>query len=258
MFSHISLPPDIQSQHRWFLRVQNSGADVSFETFTILLRNFAKLGEAGAFVARNADPKNCSMRIVRESRIASDTMEFLVGVACCDPRYARPLRNAVFAYGQILEIPVVEFRVESANLNPAEIGMEAEVNSHDVMSKRFYPEISTKLGVQIQANVPPNYRSGRRVTISCSNELSLQLIEDMIQMVDLWGSVLVAGYPSSEEELQNGESMILNVEGSQHDELTFEVLVDRFIAAEAAFSSLMNLLIIRTNRDNHVSIAVLE
>ena len=77
-------------------------------------------------------------------------------------------------------------------------------------------------------------------------------------MVDLWGSVLVAGYPSSEEELQNGESMILNVEGSQHDELTFEVLVDRFIASEAAFSSLMNLLIIRANRDNHVSIAVLE
>ena len=258
MFSHISLPPDLQSQHRWFLRAQTGGEDVSFETFTTLFRNFARLGEAGAFVARNADARNCSMHIVREDRIASDAMEFLVDVAYCDDRYARPLRNTVFAYGEILGSRVVEFRVESANRTPTEIEIEAEVNPHDVMAKRFYPEISTRLGVQIQTRVPPSYRSGRRVAFSCSNELSLQFIEDLIQMVDLWGSVLVAGYPSSEEELQNGESMILNVEGSQHDELTFEVLVDRFIASEAAFSSLMNLLIIRANRDNPVSIAVVE
>jgi len=258
MLSTISISPELQSQHRWFLRMQTDNEDASIETFTTLFRSFARLGDAGAFVASGSNGRNCVMQIVHEDRVGNDAMEFLVDVANCDQRYARPLRNAVFAFGEILECPIVEFRVDSVSGSHAGTRIEAEVDPNQVMAGDFYPVFSTELGVQIEKTVPSNYRSGRRLSFSCTNELSLQLVEELIELGNLWISVLVCAYPNSEVELQDGETMILNVEGSQHDELTFEVLVDRFIASESAFASFLNLLIIRVNRENVVSKVVLE
>jgi hypothetical protein len=69
---------------------------------------------------------------------------------------------------------------------------------------------------------------------------------------------MVSAYPNTEEDLLNGQSVILNAEGCLHDEFTFEVLIDRFFAAEAAFTSLLNLLIIRSRQDVDLSAAVVE
>ena len=257
MLSTISLAPQPKSQHRWFLRVQPESPHGSIETFVELFKDFAALGDAGAFAAADSDGSNCTMRIIKQQK-ERNSVELVVEVAQCDFRYPRPLRNAVFALGEMLESTPVEFRVESLTQSPSNMVIETQVDPAEVLAGRFYPEISIRLGVRVQTRIPPNYRSGRRIWLSGEGALSIQLVKDMIKLADRWASVLAGAYPSSEEELQNGESMVLGAQGCQHDEMTFEVLVDRFIAAEPAFWPLLNLLIIRARRSTVISTVVLE
>ncbi len=258
MRSSISLPMDRESQHRWFLRVQPDCPEESFGSFISLLRDFVVLGNAGAFVASDSDGTSCFMRIAREDRTERGVLELFVDVGHCDVRYARILRNIAFGMGEIVENPVLEFRVEPASRSPREEQLVAEVDAAEVEAGRFYPEVSSRLRGQIQFRQPPDNMSGRRVSLTAVDELSVPLVEDLTLLVEKWGTVLVVAYPSTEDELREGQTMILNVEGRQHDEATFEVLIDSFIASEAAFYSLLNLLVIRASLDMQVLKVVVE
>jgi hypothetical protein len=258
MRSSISIPMDRETQHHWFLRVQPDCSEESLESFISLFREFVVLGNAGAFVVSDSDGTNCFMRIDREDRTERGVLELFVDVGHCDGRYARVLRNIAFGMGEIVRTPVLEFRVEPASLSPREEQLVAEVDAAEVKAKRFYPEISSRLMGQILFQQPPNYRSGRRVLLTAADELSVPLVEDLTFLVEKWGAVLVVAYPSTEDELREGQTMILNVEGSQHDEVAFEVLIDRFIASEAAFYSLLNLLVIRASQDTRVLKVIVE
>lgn len=258
MLSSISLPREPTSQHRWFLRVQPDCLEESFVPFISVFRDFVVLGNAGAFVASDSDGTSCFMRIAREDRLERGVLELFVDVGHCDGRYARILRNIAFGIGEIGKNTVLEFRVEPAIRSPREEQLIAEVDAVEVKARRFYPEVSSRLRAQIQFSQPPNYRSGRRVSLTTADELPGALVEDLTLLVEKWGIVLVVAYPSTEEELREGQTMILNVEGSQHDEVTFEVLIDRFIASEAAFYSLLNLLVIRTSLNTRVLKVVVE
>mgnify|MGYP001564961949 CR=1 FL=1 len=88
MRSSISLAMDPESQHRWFLRVQPNCPDESLGSFISLFRDFAVLGNAGAFVASNSNGTNCFMRIDREDRTERGVIELFVDVGHCDVRYA--------------------------------------------------------------------------------------------------------------------------------------------------------------------------
>ena len=252
------LPSNSVGQHRWLLLLRPGNSDESLKAFLTLFARFAALGDAGAFVARDSDVSNCSMRIRGQHFWADHSLEVLVDVAYCDPRYARVLRNVVCGMGQILDSPVLEFRVEGEIPSSTDIQIKAEVEPNEIHAGRFYPEVSSRLGTQVQFRKPPNYRSGRRLWVTANSALSVSLVERLTQLVDLWGSLLVVAFPSTEDELLDGETMILNVEGCQHDEVTFEVLIDRFIASEAAFYSLINLVVIGASLDAQVLEATVE
>jgi hypothetical protein len=238
------------------VRCQPGGPPETMTVFSGVLRRFAMLGDAGAFASRSG-AMTCAMRVVEE-HAESNSVEMLVDVANCDFRYPRPLRNIVFGIGEILHNPVAEFHVEPASLSVASVRIQAEVDANEVIGKTFYPVMQGGLNISIEKLPPANYQSGRRVYVQSYDSLSPATVNDLVQLVDLWGSLMVTAYPNTEEELRNGESFILNVESGQHDEFTFECLIDRFIASESAFTSLLNLLIIRTRQDVRVDTVVVE
>jgi hypothetical protein len=258
MVSRLAVPSDPTATHRWLLLPHWDVTDEGLDAFLTVFDRFAALGNAGAFVRQDADGGSCSMRIREAHRSADGPLELLVDVAYCDPRYARVLRNVIFGLGEMLASPALEFGIEPATAGSTSRELNAEVDEEEVLAGRFYPDLSSRLSAKIQFLTPPNYRSGRRVWISTATDLTTPLVEDLIRLVELWGSVLMTAFPMSEEQLTNGQTMILNVEGSQHDEVTFEVLVDRFIAAEAAFYSLINLVVLRASRETAVLEAVGE
>lgn len=252
MRSQLLLPPDRCGQHRWLVNIQPDADDEVVADFLALLRGFTALGDAGAFLASDGEPTRCSMRILQERQPARGTLELLVEVRQCDIRYARPLRNVVFARGEILETPVLEFRAESALPGQPSHPLTAEVEPEAVETGRFYPGLSARFAAVTQQSIPANYRSGRRLWICCANILSMALVNNLIKLVDLWASILDCGFPVNEQLLIDGESIVLNVTSSQHDESTFEVLVGHLSASEAALFSLVNLLCTHANRENLV------
>ena len=258
MRSRIELAAAEAAQHRWSVRTGADTPDESLAAFGARLRQFADLGQGGAFASSDSDGTDCSMRVVRETRPEPGLLELFVDVRRCDLRYARPLRNVAYGMGEAAESPVLEFRVESAERGPQVTRLSAEVDHAEVAAGRFYPELSPRLGVRVQKARPVSHRANRRAWLSCAEPLSVELVAELIELTDQWASLLYAGYPKSEADLQDGTSVILNVAGSQHDEVTFEVLVDRFIASDAAFVSLVSLLVIRARRETDVTAAVVE
>jgi hypothetical protein len=244
--------------HRWSVRTGADTPEESFAAFGTRLRQFAGLGQRGAFASSDSDGTDCSMRVVRENHPEPGLLEVLVDVRRCDLRYARPLRNMAYGMGEAAESPVLEFRVELADRGQQVIRLSADVDHAEVAAGRFYPELSPRLGVRVQKARPVSHRANRRAWLTCVQTLSVELVTDLIELTDQWGSMLYAGYPMSEADLQDGTSVILNVSGSQHDEVTFEVLLDRFIASDAAFVSLLSLLVIRARRETDVTSAVVE
>ncbi len=247
MTSTILISTAGESTHRWQAQFESKASDESLATLSDAFRDFSLLGQAGAFPAMGSDGADCRMNIVDGPRIHRRSVTALVQVVQCDPRYTRPLRNAIFSLGEMLEAPLIDLRLEDVRNRSA--ALKAEIDEGEVRSGIFYPGISRNLGVEIQRIDPANFLSARRVWLESDRSLSNELVQDLSALVDLWVSILASAYPRNEQELLAGETMILNAEGLQHDDVTFEVFIDRFIAAEAAFNSVVQLLATRAKKE---------
>ena len=249
MLSRVLIPAAPVSIHRWRLVAQPGLGQASFDELADVLNGFVDIGNAKAFVARDADPDRCSMRIREMRRNQADVLECLVDVAFCDQRYARVLRNVIVGMNEILEQPLLEFRVDPETHQASDRDLPTIVEEQEVREGRFYPDVSSRLGIDVDVRSPSSYQSGRRLWLATSRELSPPLVDELTALADQWGSLLMTAFPTDEGALTEGLSMVLNVSGSQHDEVTYEVSVDQFIAAEAAFNPLVNMLALRTRVD---------
>jgi len=256
MRSSLMIPRDSAAEHVWRLRCDPNPEVEALQPFVALFRDFAALGDAGAFASPESGGAYCRMA-VGAIRIAPGLLEAEVDVANCDARYTRLLRNCVFARAETAQVPTSELIVEPGGRSLAVRELRAHVAEPEVVAGTFYPEMP-QYQVRIQKTVPPSYHSGRRVWVEAHKALAVETVNDLIERSILWGSVMVTAYPEQEEDLQTGRTMILNVEPGQHDDFTFEVLIDRFLASEAAFVSLMNLLLVRVRRDGPIVAAFIE
>lgn len=258
MRSSIVLPPGPAGRHRWLLRPRPDLPDESIQAFVEVFTRFAALGDAGAFAARDAEAGTLQTRIVNEQRWADRSLELIVDVAYCDPRYARVLRNVVYGMGEMLEGAAVEFHVAPETPGPADRSLKPEVDAAAVLADEFYPQLAVLFEPIVRFEEPPTYRAGRRVRLIAERSLSSALVDDLRHLADTWATVLMTGFPAVEDDLLQGQTMILNIESGQHDEVTFEAQVDRFIAADAAMYSLLNLMLTRASRDTRILEAVAE
>lgn len=258
MRSSIVLPSAPVARHRWLLRPRPDASQESTQVFLDTFAQFAVLGSAGAFAAHDVDNRRSAMRILGERRWADGSVEVLVDVVDCDPRYARVLRNVVFGTGEMIGSAALEFHVEPERPGAGDRELQAEVDADAVLADGFYPEISVLFAPIVRRDEPSDSLSARRVCVVGQRDLPPPLINDLVQLAGTWGSVLMTGFPVSEDELRNGRTVILNVQGGLHDEITFEVLIDRFVAAEAALDSLMNLVLTRVSLEMAVVEAVVE
>ena len=255
MFSTIELPVEAVAQHRWLLRPQIETPVESLRAFTDAFRGFAALGSAGAFVSTEGA---AVMQIREQQRLDDHWLSLVVDVTHCDPRYSRVLRNIVYGIGESLESPALEFRIDSAVPRSNIRRFDAEVDEALVADGHFYPGLPPWLGVQVRVEEPPNYASGRRILLRCEDALPTPVVNGLTSLVDLWASVMSVGFPSSEQELVEGQTFILNVTGCQHDDVTYEVLIEEFVAAEAAFLSLVNLLAVGLRHQVRMREVVIE
>ncbi len=256
MRSFISNLPDPRNRYRWNVRLQPDSSPRHTEALASLLREFTQLGDAGAFISTSVGT-GCVMKIVEE-HIDDGLVEALVHIEQCDLRYGRPLRNIVFGLGEILRNSIVEVRIGPASPDSLGRTTQMQVDTAEVLKGTFYPEVPPGFATRIQKLPPVDYHSGRRLQLQYQDKLPMETAHGLVQLVRRWGATMVSAYPNTEEDLLNGQSVILNAEGCLHDEFTFEVLIDRFFAAEAAFTSLLNLLIIRSRQDVDLSAAVVE
>lgn len=243
----VSVPQGPANRHLWRIRLPPESHVESFHAFAALLRNFAELASRGAFASSGEAAWMSRARIEREHiEFDEGSIEAIVHIEECDPRYGRPLRNIIFGIGEVMEVRPIEFGIEPADHADNTVELVVEIDPGEVGAGLFYPTFSAPPGLSIARNRRGDRTSQRTVSFYFRDSLAAHSVREMSELVDQWATILDVGYATSEEDLEEGRSFFLNAIGSQHDDHTFVVHIGEFNAAEDAMTPLINLLMVCT------------
>lgn len=240
MISQISLSNENKNTtlQRWTIKLQQPMLDEEIAALNEYIECFINFGNLGAFALKEACYSDVGMTIVK-SNLTSQQIEYHVELRYCDMRLLRVLRNTLFAFSEISH-PIDEFKVISDDGSHT-LDLPFLVDVEQVLAEVFYPPLLQGLTFPINQEDIGDGRRGRRILIEFSTPISDILLNKMITITELWREIAMFGYPISEQDLSEGHSVILNIEGNQFDEVTFEIFIDLFESAtEYAFYSFIN------------------
>lgn len=253
MPGNLNVPLADDVPHRWSLRFAPPVSQNDIRALIDRLGNFAELAQRGGFAKSMA---SCAMQVERhavEDRYAFATAH----VENCDERYARVLRYYLESNAVSLGIDIEEFTIYPETVGVPVVKLSSDAQEESVTSGKFYPSKIAAIDNIVRQARTDDFRS-RHILFDLSVEPPADQINLIGHLVDTWANVALGAYPLSEEGFREGTEYMLNAQGSQHDELTYEVLVEEFFCAEAALNPIINIIGLELVRSNNLRLIRIE
>jgi hypothetical protein len=194
--------------------------------------------DRGAFRVPLRLPSRCIVE-ADASRVAGAGVTWRYELTACDLRYARVLRNNLYAFEQLEE---VSLSVQVEQSPRATSRYLLAVDEAAVEREEFYPAAPTKLPFAYETEDSDRGDKGRRVVLEFASPIDGTLEAEIVALLRLWERVVGQGYPSSEEALRAGEYGVMGISGGVFDEFSYEIGVEIFWSPEAAWYPLLKLL----------------
>jgi hypothetical protein len=201
-----------------------------------ITKAFVHPGELGGYPSPGTRPRNSRLRPIANA-IASAGLGFAVEAERVDPRAFQLLRNMA-ARLRIEDVEVRRITVRARGLKaatPVVLPEPDDDNEDDV-----YPPTSDILGFEVfSEEEEPSYV--RRCLLEYRSSLLGTDVLEVAKWVEPWFELLEQGafampwgFPEEADSLRGSIS--------QFDDITLEIVVDRFRASESAWNVLVNLL----------------
>jgi len=213
-----------------------SSEEGTVDELSKLLRSVLRMADQGAYVTRAAAPRDAAFSIVNE-QVGDFAIAWECEARATDWRVAQIVRNVLVMFTQVHH-PVSLFSIVSAERSACRRTLPP-LGGGPVDAS--YPGLSAAVRIPVVKSAPRKFKDGRRAVIEFVEPLSDQGLGRTIELVETWGNASFGAYGSSEGEIWNGESAILDVTADVLDDWSVEVAIERFGAPEAAWASLINL-----------------
>jgi hypothetical protein len=224
-------------RHEW--TVTPRGASTAVElTIAEIGRDFADSMARGAFGAIPGARPVCALAD-QDPTLRGEHVRWRYDVESCDVRYARTLRNCLFAVEQIEELQMTLRAVQS---RPTTASLGLTVDAEAVERGDFYSRRLASYPFEVRDEDTLRADKNRRVLVEYPVALDDAVEAALADVVARWRRIAEFGYPSSEAALTGGDCGILGIQGAVFDEMTYEITTEAFASSEAAWTSLLGLL----------------
>jgi hypothetical protein len=116
------------------------------------------------------------------------------------------------------------------------------VDSDAVERGTFYAGRRARYPFGLRDDDPVRLDQNRRVLVEYPVSVDESIEDALSKVIVQWEKLAAFGYPVDEAALVEGRCGILAVESAVFDEVTYEIAVQTFASAEAAWTPLLNLL----------------
>jgi hypothetical protein len=199
-----------------------------------LMNDFGGALNQGAFWDGAIAPPKCSTQVSTERGV-----ECRYDLDGCDVRYARVLRNQLYAIELITETPLV---VYARQLPVADDDLGLVVDATAVETSGFYPAPPARLPFEFLDSDADRQDQHRRVLIEFGFSLNALVNRALADVVRSWFRVAEFGYAPTEDAMLEGHFGISSIEADIFDDVTYEIVVETFRAPEFAWTSLLCML----------------
>jgi hypothetical protein len=222
-----------RTSHTWIIKPEPASPE-AFHDLSVLCEDFALALDRGAFADGTGQP-SCTL----EQRVQGDQLVVRFDLVSVAVRYARVLRNHLYGFEQVYELPL---DVEATQTPPARQPLALEVDEAEVEQETFYPASLPQLPFRLDLLDTNRPDQNRRVLFEFAAPLDVSTEQALAEAVLCWSRFAEFGYAPSETELKAGKYGIFEVVGSMFDAASYDVTVATFLAPEAAWASLLNMV----------------
>jgi hypothetical protein len=219
--------------HTWNVKPDPASPE-AFHDLSVLFEDFAMALDRGAFADGTAPSSS-----VFQQRVAAGELVVSFELSAVDIRYARVLRNHLYAFEQVNQV-LLDVRAEQTPR--ARVPLALEVDAGEVERDASYPSVLPRLPFRVDLFDSNRPDQNRRILFEFAAPLDVATERALAEAALCWSRFAEFGYAPSEQDMQDGRYGILDAVGAMHDELSYDVTVGTFLAPEAAWSSLLNMV----------------
>jgi hypothetical protein len=225
------------SSHLVDVVLQRSESPVKpLEKLSDIAHTFVLVGARGGFPELGFAPDHSTLNLVSEITIQPGIASFRLGVRHINPNAYQLLRNmaAKLSREGFFVSRLLVSDPEQKGVKPIAI---PELN--DENEEELYPEISSKVALQIEWE-PSDFSKVRRFLVQTTNPPEPAQVAAIADWINPWCVMLELGGFAMPIDVQESESFGGSI--TQFDEVTVEIVVDRFMASECAWNVLINMI----------------
>lgn len=219
--------------HTWTVKPDPFSPE-AIHDLSVIFEDFGIALDRGAF-ADGTGSSSCRA----EQRQERDALRVSFALTSVDVRYARVLRNQLHGFEQIHQV-MLDVRAEQ--VPPARQPLRLEVDEGEVDRKVFYPSVLPKLPFQLELVDSNRGDQNRRLLLEFAAPVDVDTERALTEAVLYWSRFAEFGYAPNEQDMRDGRYGILDIAGAMFDEVSYDVTVATFLAPEAAWSSLLNMV----------------
>ncbi|NVB37719.1 hypothetical protein G6O69_07730 [Pseudenhygromyxa sp. WMMC2535] len=220
--------------HTWQVTLAPEATREQTEELKALATSFSELIEQGAFSLAGG-PSLARSRI----DILGDGVSWTYDLQGVDLRYARVLASNL----RLIHETSVELRSLFVHQHPpATEPLLLQLDDPGASPHDWYPEHPSTLPFTLERIPSQSGEQSVTVLIHFAHPLAVETEQVLEAKIACWLELSCFAYPPSREALNAGNFGLIGVESAIFDEQTYEVHVDLFLAADAVWSPLLNML----------------